>query len=94
MSVWRPKPTPAPTPISGNTSPAVHHHPTGVTEVIQKGPRVYPDGSEIPTSLPTRYRLSERCDNCLYIVAEANFCSAFKAPVRPDYVCLSWHAKP
>lgn len=87
MSVWRSTPT----PITGNTSPAINQ-PMGVTEVIERGPRLYPDGTGIPSSLPTKYRLSERCGNCLYYQAEAKFCNAFKAPVWPEYVCLSWHA--
>lgn len=52
--------------------------------------RKYPDGEPIPDSLPSLYRIGERCDNCGAYVAETKYCESWDAVVRPEYVCAVW----
>lgn len=63
--------------------------------------RKYPDSESIPDSLPGKYRIGERCDNCAaWVPAKDNviyfqgdtlpFCTTWKAIVRPEYVCAVW----
>lgn len=52
--------------------------------------RKYPDGEAIPDSLPSKYRIGERCDNCLAYVPGTKNCLAWNAIVRPEYVCAVW----
>jgi len=63
--------------------------------------RHYPDGTEIPASLPASYApvvdngesayMQKHCGNCGAFVASKNFCIGYQATVRSDYVCATWH---
>ena len=60
--------------------------------------RVYPDGKEIPPSLPPAYALPKKenqyCNNCkLYNTKEQN-CTLWGAKVRSGYWCKSWKEWP
>ena len=60
----------------------------------------YPDGSDIPESLPDRYQLAsnpgvpknQKCNNCDYFCTETHKCYKFKGDpiVRPTYWCAKW----
>ena len=62
----------------------------------------YPDGEDIPESLPPRYQpasfpgvpKNQNCANCGYYSPETKKCSKFKGDpvVRPSYWCLKWEA--
>jgi len=56
--------------------------------------RKYPDGVPIPDSLPGKYKMSERCDNCKAYVPSSvpgiKYCITWDALVRPEYVCAAW----
>jgi len=52
--------------------------------------RKYPDDEPIPDSLPGKYRMSERCDNCSVYVPSTKNCTMWSAKVRPEYVCAAW----
>ena len=60
----------------------------------------YPDGSDIPESLPDRYQPAsnpgvpnnQKCSNCLYYETSTKKCSKFKGDpvVKPSYWCAKW----
>ena len=60
----------------------------------------YPDGSDIPESLPERYQPAsnpgvpkgQNCANCLYYSTDSKKCSIFKGDpvVKPLYWCVKW----
>lgn len=60
----------------------------------------YPDGEDIPESLPPRYQpasfpgvpANQKCSNCSYYDTDTKKCSKFKGDpvVRPSYWCLKW----
>jgi len=60
----------------------------------------YPDGEDIPDSLPPRYQpasfpgvpADQKCSNCSYYCTETHKCYKFKGDpkVRPAYWCLKW----
>ena len=60
----------------------------------------YPDGTDIPESLPPRYQpasfpgvpKNQRCDNCGYYDTKTKKCDKFKGEpvVKPAYWCLKW----
>jgi hypothetical protein len=62
----------------------------------------YPDGKEIPESLPPRYQPAsfpgvpenQKCSNCLYYESKTQKCSKFAGSpvVRPAYWCLKWES--
>lgn len=62
----------------------------------------YPDGTDIPESLPARYQPSsnegvpkdEQCGNCEYFCTETHKCYKFKGDpiVRPAYWCAKWES--
>ena len=59
---------------------------------------VYPNGAKIPESLPDSYQPAsysnappgQNCFNCEYFNLANNYCSAYKAPVKPRYWCDAW----
>ena len=56
--------------------------------------RTYPDGEEIPPSLPPAYALritQQKCSNC--ILFKEGLCSKWNAEVRNNYWCKSWQPK-
>lgn len=55
--------------------------------------RKYPDGAPIPDSLPGKYRIGERCDNCGVYISGTKNCLTWDAVVRPEYVCAVWVRK-
>jgi hypothetical protein len=52
--------------------------------------RKYPDGESIPDSLPSLYRPSPLCNNCLAYVPDTKYCITWDAVVRPEYICAAW----
>ena len=62
----------------------------------------YPDGTNIPESLPPRYQLAsnpgvpanQQCSNCGYYDPTTKKCDKFKGEpvVKPSYWCLKWEA--
>lgn len=51
----------------------------------------YPDGEEVPESLPEAYRLGtdeKNCANCSFY--DGGFCSRWSAEVRDEYFCNAW----
>lgn len=62
----------------------------------------YPDGTEIPSTLPETYRIAstfdpqigdpetigQSCDTCNNF--NNGYCSWWQAAVRPDYYCKEW----
>ena len=60
----------------------------------------YPDGEEIPESLPPRYQpasfpgvpANQKCSNCGYYESKTQRCDKFAGDpvVRPSYWCLKW----
>lgn len=52
--------------------------------------RKYPDGEPIPASLPSLYRVSNRCGGCLSYIPSISYCNTWNEEVRPDYVCALW----
>ena len=60
----------------------------------------YPDGEDIPESLPPRYQPAsfpgvpkrQNCANCMFYDTDSKKCSKFKGDpvVRPAYWCLKW----
>jgi len=60
----------------------------------------YPDGKDIPESLPDRYQpasnpgvpKNQKCSNCSYYDTDTKKCSKFKGDpvVRPAYWCAKW----
>lgn len=62
--------------------------------------RTYPDGEEIPESLPPAYMPAEEsgyenqnCANCEYYKGTEGYCIKFDANVRPVYWCAKWEQK-
>lgn len=59
--------------------------------------RTYPDGSDIPTSLPPTYGPAsdplEACSTCEYMNKVEGYCFKWDANVRPEWVCASWDNK-
>lgn len=53
-------------------------------------PTVYPDGTEIPDSLPNSYLPSQSCSNCAAYEVITSICTRYSAPVRASYWCGSW----
>ena len=54
----------------------------------------YPDGADVPDSLPDAYRMGtgeKRCGNCDHY--DQGYCSLFDADVRAQYVCAKWEAE-
>ena len=57
--------------------------------------RYYADGQQIPSFLPSSYRLGtteQNCGNCLAFDSSNNVCKHWLQPVRPEYVCDAWTA--
>ena len=62
----------------------------------------YPDGTDIPESLPKRYQpasnpdvpKNQKCSNCGYYDSKTNKCDKFKGDpvVKPAYWCAKWEA--
>lgn len=60
----------------------------------------YPDGTDIPESLPPRYQIGtnpgvpadQRCSNCGYYDTKTKKCDKFKGEpvVKPSYWCAKW----
>ena len=54
----------------------------------------YPDGADVPDSLPDAYQMGtgeKRCGNCDHY--DQGYCSLFDADVRAQYVCAKWEAE-
>jgi len=60
--------------------------------------RTYPDGEEIPSSLPPAYVIAtdasvppeQNCGNCYYFKSGEGYCTLFDANVRANYWCAKW----
>lgn len=63
---------------------------TWIRELESITGRKYLDGVSIPDSLPGKYRIGERCDNCAAWVPSTRYCVTWDAVVRPEYVCAVW----
>lgn len=78
-----------------------------VTKITISKPkkRYYPDGKQIPNSLPSSYQstdpttwdstsiavpLGQSCKNCISYDSNLGSCAKYNALVRSDYWCLSW----
>ena len=51
----------------------------------------YPDGEEVPPSLPEAYGLGDEdknCGNCIHNIE--GYCELFKADIRSEYLCKRW----
>lgn len=76
-------------------------HPASGENKEASALRSYPDGEEIPSELPEKYRKSksegetkgQACVNCEFLAEtedERFYCNKFNAPVRPQYWCAAW----
>jgi len=76
-------------------------HPASGENKEASALRSYPDGEEIPSELPEKYRKSksegetkgQACINCKFLAEtedERYYCNKFNAPVRPQYWCAAW----
>jgi hypothetical protein len=64
--------------------------------------QIYPNGEQIPASLPPSYQLStlgntpagQMCANCKYFQMPGRFCAKWNAPVKRRWWCQAWEKSP
>lgn len=74
-------------PKSSQTEPSKTTTPKSETQS-----RAYASGELVPESLPDSYAMAENCYNCAAYDSTTEFCSMYKATVRPNYWCATWKA--
>ena len=87
-------------PVFFNTDAVNLEESVGKAALDYKRSNRYPDGKDIPESLPPRYQpanfsgvpKNQQCSNCEYYDANTKKCGKFKGYpiVKPAYWCLKW----
>lgn len=87
-------------PVSVGTGVYENQAKIGKQALDYKRSNRYPDGEDIPESLPARYQpasfpgvpANQKCSNCGYYDAKTKKCSKFEGDpvVRPSYWCAKW----